>query len=140
MVSRADIVVEDFGNTLGIKGMKFDDNQMCSFKVNNTFDITLLASNQENMFIYGIIGKVPAEYRDEVSTLMLTTNLFLAESGWPTLAYEPNTRSLLLAKAYPLDELDAFSLESIVSLLAEKIEHIENTLKAQMDITLLPVS
>jgi hypothetical protein len=136
MSTRADVLLEDFGRNLNIPDMKFDENRLCSFKVDERYSITILANNDEHVFIYALFGKLAHEPGSDIFALLLSTNLYLAEAGMSTLCYEPKNSLLILAKSYSLDGLDAVSIENIIDTLAEQVDQLAQNLHAELGIEL----
>lgn len=137
MSSRADILLEDFGKKLNIPNMVFDENRLCSFKVDDKYDISILSNGEETIFIYGLLGKLNSDFRDDIFALMLSTNLYLVEANLHTIAFVPKTSMFILAKSYSLDGLDAVSIENIIDKLAEQIEQINSDLKETAGVELI---
>ena len=136
MTSRADVLLEDFGKNLNIPNMSFDEDGLCSFKVDDRYHISILSNSEESIFIYGLLGKLNSNFRDDAFALLLSTNLYLAEANLHTIAFEPKMSMLILAKSYSLDGLDAVSIENIIDKLSEQIAEISTNLKEEAGIEL----
>jgi len=135
MSTRAGVVLEDFGRSVGIPDMKFDNDNLCSFKIDDKFHVSILAKDDESIFFYGLIGKITLNH-EAVFSVLLSANLYLAEANLPVLAYEPKSSVLVLAKSFPIDGLDAVLMESIIDTMSEQMRNIENNLYNELNIQL----
>lgn len=133
MSSRAEALLSDLSQSIGIKDLAFDEQRMCSFIIDDHYRVTLLASSDDALLIYGILGSYPDP--DNFALELLTTNLLFAEVNGPYVSFEPISRTLLLAISLPLDELDVAALEAQIEYMVQNQEHITKTL-AERNITL----
>lgn len=135
MSSRAEALLSDLSQSIGIKDLAFDEQRMCSFIIDDHYRVTLLASSDDSLLIYGILGSYPDPDPDNFALELLTTNLLFAEVNGPYVSFEPISRTLLLAISLPLDELDVAALEAQIEYMVQNQEHITKTL-AERNITL----
>ncbi|MEW9809645.1 MAG: CesT family type III secretion system chaperone [Candidatus Symbiodolus clandestinus] len=135
MSSRAEALLEDLSQAIGIKELAFDEQRMCSFIIDEQFRVTLLASGEESLLIYGILGHYPEPEPENFALELLTANLLFSEVNGPYVSYEPISRTLLLAINLPLDELDVEALEAQIEYMVQNLEHMIKTL-AERNITL----
>lgn len=138
MSTRADVILDDFGKSVGIPDMKFDENHLCSFKVDDKFNVSILSKSDESLFFYGMVGKITLDH-EAVFSVLLSANLYLAEANLPILAYEPKSSVLVLAKSFSIDGLDAVSVESIIDTLSEQMRTIECNLLEELNVRLSEV-
>lgn len=130
MSSRAEALLQDLSQSIGLPDLKFDEQNMCTLLVDGEHRITLLANSETHLILYGILGGWPDDAPSNFGLDLLTANMLLAELEGPHLGYEPLSKSVLLVKSCPLDGLDVERLEAQMD---EMINHQENSLRFILD-------
>ncbi|ECG8589243.1 CesT family type III secretion system chaperone [Salmonella enterica subsp. salamae] len=130
MASRAELLLKNFADKNAIKTIAFNENRLCSFKIDNIYYVSLSDVSDDYMMIYGICGKFPLD-SNNFALEVLNANLWFAEKGGPHLCYESGSQSLMLAARFPLDGSTSEKLEHAIEAVVKAMESLFRVLDSQ---------
>jgi len=124
-----DSLISDFGNTIGIPDLKADSSGVCMLAFD---DIEIVIQHIESgnmMLLYGYIGPIPVERREDLFGFLLSANSFFRDTVGSTIGIDKVTNAIGLHVAYPILALDNETfenlLENFVNMTENWIEKIE---------------
>lgn len=129
MSFRANILLNEFGVRHNIDSMQFDADGICSFLIDEKFDITMAVDNDEKIYIYGLICKADIDEAYKYSLVMLSTNMYLYSNYEIACCYDHHNTSFVLLKSVDINLADNSTLSDSVKKIIDSIETLEVSLK-----------
>lgn len=119
---RAEALLADYGQLIGIPDLTLSEHGMCQITVDNRYQMTLLVKREDAIHIIGFLGKYPEPEPDKLAVKLLAMNFTIAIHGL-SVCLEQESRCLSLVGVLQLDGLDAKGLRT-------KVERMVNCLEA----------
>lgn len=129
MSQRANILLNEFGVTQGIPDMKFNEEGLCSFLINDLYDITLIVDQDEKIFLYGVLVNAPIEEALQSALVLISANTYLFGSAEISCCYESQSQAFILMKSIDLNTLTASTIEDCIDKVIDAIKSIRLTLE-----------
>lgn len=129
MSQRANILLNEFGVTQGIPDMKFNEEGLCSFLINDLYDITLIVDQDEKIFLYGVLANAPIEEALQSALVLISANTYLFGSAEISCCYESQSQAFILMKSIDLNTLTANTIEDGIDKVIDAIKSIRLTLE-----------
>ncbi|MCK7227248.1 CesT family type III secretion system chaperone [Enterobacter asburiae] len=128
MSQRANILLSEFGAAQNVNDMKFNDNGVCSFFIDEKFDITLMVDNDERIFLYGLICKADIEEASKYALVLLSANVYLYGSDNFSCCYDHKSTSFALLKCINIDGANAFVLNESVEKMVDAMRSLQDSM------------
>lgn len=129
MSQRANILLNEFGVTQGIPDTKFNEEGLCSFLINDLYDITLIVDQDEKIFLYGVLVNAPIEEALQSALVLISANTYLFGSAEISCCYESQSQAFILMKSIDLNTLTASTIEDCIDKVIDAIKSIRLTLE-----------
>ncbi|HFS5793928.1 TPA: CesT family type III secretion system chaperone [Citrobacter werkmanii] len=129
MSSRANIILKEYGVAQGVPDMQFNEDGICSFLINEQYDITLIVDNDEKIYFYGVLANATVEEANEKALLLLAVNAYLFSASEIVCCYESQAQALILIKAISLDNVTTSIFEDTIDKIIDTITSIQSTLE-----------
>lgn len=124
-----DEILSLYGKEHNIVGLSLNKDGVCQLLLNDNMIVTFeKALDGTGFYQYTSVGTVPVSLEKEVSLKALEGNLFGSETGRATLAYVPNTRTLMLFEFIP-DTITYEQFKDRLPLFLGYTAHWTNKLK-----------
>lgn len=109
-----DRLLSEFGASIGIPDLSFDNEGVCRLAVDQENLITVLkeAGSQRLILLSRLAEGIPDTVKIEWVKSVLTTALNPLKGDLPGIGLEPNTNTLVLYHSLPLATLDLNSLQN----------------------------
>ena len=96
-----------FGQQLGVGALTFDENGVCRLVFDGKFDMDIeSADDGVALYVYAVVGQVPAGNRETVYAELLSANLFGAGTGGATFAIDRERNEIVLSRCFRADATD----------------------------------
>ncbi|HEY3591028.1 MAG TPA: CesT family type III secretion system chaperone [Buttiauxella sp.] len=118
-----------FGNHVGIRNLKLDQQGSCQLKINDSRNIIINEVSETTLLICGIIGTLTDGQATAAALELLSMNLLLARVNGPYLCWQPQQKTLLICLRVDSGEMDAIALGENLSYLLQDVEQICHALK-----------
>lgn len=129
MSHRANILLNEFGITQGIPDMKFNEDGLCSFLIDDLYDITLIVDQDEKIYLYGILANASIEEANQSALILISANTYLFGSAEISCCYESQSQAFILMKSINLDTLTTNTIEDGIDKIIDAIKSIRQTLE-----------
>lgn len=107
-------LIREFGAAIGIPDLDTDEDNRCNLMFDDVAVSFELATGDESLFIYSLLGTVPGRDADSFHAAMLHANHLLAATRGSTLSIDPQNNDAVLIREERLEALRLPRLESIV--------------------------
>jgi|GEM_PF-5076869 len=128
MSQRARILLKEFGITQNVPDMEFNNDGVCSFLIDDEYDITLIADKDEKIYAYAVLANATIEEANQYALVLLSANTYLFGSSQISCCYESQSQAYILMKTIDLDLVTANTIENCIDKLIEAIKSIRETL------------
>ncbi|ASG84801.1 CesT family type III secretion system chaperone [Salmonella enterica] len=128
MSLRANIILKEFGITQGVPDMKFNEDGICSFLIDEEYDITLIADSDEKIYMYGVLANTTIEDAHKQALVLISANTYLFSSAELVCCYESQAQAFILMKVLNLDNLTTNIIEESIDKIIDTIKNVRSTL------------
>ncbi|ECJ9816623.1 CesT family type III secretion system chaperone [Salmonella enterica] len=128
MSQRASILLTEFGKAQNVSDMQFNDEGVCSFFIDEKFDITLLVDNDEKIYLYGVICKAEIEEASRYALVLLSANIYLYGADNLACCYDHKSNSFVLLKCINIDHASEFTLNESVEKMVDAMRSLQGSL------------
>lgn len=129
MSLRANIILNEFGVTQGVPDMKFNEDGICSFLIDEQYDITLISDGDEKIYLYGVLENTTIEDANKKALVLISANTYLFSTSEIVCCYESQAQAFILMKVISLDNLTSVIIEESIDKIIDTIKNIRNTLE-----------
>ena len=107
-------LLREFGAAIGIPDLRLDEDLRCNMTFDDVPVSFELGEGDESVYIYSLLGHVPADGRGSLYAELLHANYVFAESGGSTLGVDSQSGGVVLISEERLESLRLARLESVV--------------------------
>ena len=122
-LSNAEILLADFGTSIGIEELSFNDENRCNLLFDEIAITIELLEDTETVYIYSYLCQIRDDEQTEVQSLLLHANYLFNDTSGSTLGMELGTKKIALIKEIKCSTTMLLEFQSIVDEfinLAEK--------------------
>lgn len=111
-----DRLLAEFGESIGIPEMAFDEDGLCHIRVDDEYPITFRRDDDNhNLVLVGLIAEeLPERLDRETVRDMLATGVEPLRDHGAALGLEPQSGTLILHQTIPLAKIDRTALETLL--------------------------
>ncbi|MBO4123451.1 CesT family type III secretion system chaperone [Cupriavidus gilardii] len=111
-----DRLLAEFGESIGIPEMAFDEDGLCHIRVDEEYPITFRRDDDNhNLVLVGLIAEeLPERLERELVKEMLATGVEPLRDHGAALGLEPQSGTLILHQTMPLAKIDRTALETLL--------------------------
>lgn len=128
MSFRANILLNEFGQSHDIDDMSFDADGVCSFFIDEKFDITLIVDNDERIYLYALVCKSEIEDASRYSLVLLSANLYLYGADKISCCYDHQNTSFVLLNCIEIDQANSTTLSDNVEKMIDAVRSLQESL------------
>ncbi|MFS9381028.1 CesT family type III secretion system chaperone [Citrobacter sp. ANG330] len=129
MSQRANIIVREFGISQGVPDMELNEDGICSFLIDEQYDISLIADSNEQIVMYGVLSNATIEEANNQALILISANTYLFSTEKISCCYESQAQAFILMKAISIDNLTTSTIEDSIDKIIEAIKSIRSTLE-----------
>lgn len=113
-------LIRDFAALIGLDGLVADEDGRCGVVVEGAAPVILqyVAAN-ETLVLYTVLGALPAEGRTTILEFCMAANLLWQGTAGATLGLDSADDSLVLARQFPVNQLEPGVLMDAVRQLSD---------------------
>lgn len=111
-----DRLLAEFGESIGIPQMAFDQDGLCHIRVDEEYPITFRRDDEHhNLVLVGLIAEhLPEQMDSQLVRDMLATGVEPLRDNGAALGLEPMSGTLILHQTMPLAKIDRAMLEQVL--------------------------
>jgi hypothetical protein len=118
-------LLADFGISIGLSELAFDQKDMCSICIDDACDITFLRNYERYcLTIAGLLSEAGDNLTKDVAVDLLKVNVNLLYEHGHAVGLDAQSNNLMLFTHIPLSELDQNKLKDKIVSFVEKQKHL----------------
>ncbi|CAK0757457.1 CesT family type III secretion system chaperone [Gammaproteobacteria bacterium] len=116
-------LLRDFGRTIGILDLSFDEHHYCCLLLDDIVLNLELEEEKETLFLYAHLGALPREASTDFYASLLEGNFFHRQTAGGVLGMEKASGILVLAHRWPYANLTLNTLEKLIENFTNAAEY-----------------
>lgn len=111
-----DRLLADFGESIGIPQMAFDEDGLCHIRIDDEYPITFRRDDENhNLVLVGLLTEsLPENLDHDLVRDMLATGVEPLRDNGAAIGLEPQSGTVILHRTLPLSRIDRPQLEEIL--------------------------
>ncbi|MGI9228469.1 MAG: type III secretion system chaperone [Gammaproteobacteria bacterium] len=115
-------LLEEFGNSISIEGLKLDDEARCNLQFDDVVLSIELGSDEKSAYIYSLLGTPPENNLEQFYAVLLYANYMFQSTAGATLSVDLNNGGVVMVRELPLDGLRLPEFEQVLEQFVNTTE------------------
>ena len=121
-------VIKEFGSSIGIGELAFDEEQRCNLMFDDVPVSIELSGNEDSLFVYSVLAPEPKDGVEELYAKLLKANYAFAQTNGSTVALDPMGGGIVLMREEPAEMLRLAQFEALLESFVNTAESFMESL------------